>query len=161
MLNRISKNQIILLCIILIVLGGFILWITKTSKQTQLVENHTLNTTAIHHATIDQLTTEAKVSEYIKQHNRLPDYYITKRQAQQQGWRANEGNLCEVLPNRAIGGDRFFNRENQLPVKPKRIWFEADINYHCGHRDAGRLIYSNDGLIFATYDHYRTFKQLY
>ncbi|MDQ1225796.1 guanyl-specific ribonuclease Sa [Pantoea ananatis] len=69
-----------------------------------------------------------------------------------------KGDLCEVLPGRAIGGDRFSNRERKLPERADRQWFEADVNYRCGHREADRLVYSSDGLVFLSTDHYRTFK---
>ncbi|PKH26735.1 ribonuclease N [Enterobacterales bacterium CwR94] len=104
----------------------------------------------------DALTSEVQVVSYLQRHQRLPDYYITKREARKAGWDAREGNLCEVLPGKAIGGDRFGNREKQLPVKSGRQWFEADINYQCGHRGADRLLYSSDGLIYVTRDHYRS-----
>lgn len=104
---------------------------------------------------IEQLTQQDRVVNYVRRHQRLPDYYITKKQARRAGWDARAGNLCEVLPGHAIGGDRFANREKQLPERAKRIWREADINYRCGRRDADRLLYSNDGLIYITRDHYR------
>ncbi|MCH5717378.1 ribonuclease domain-containing protein [Niabella hibiscisoli] len=64
-----------------------------------------------------------------------------------------------MLPGRAIGGDVFSNREGGLPSAEKRKWFEADLNYKCGRRNADRLLYSNDGLVYVTYDHYKTFQQ--
>ncbi|WP_075181813.1 ribonuclease domain-containing protein [Pantoea sp. 1.19] len=103
----------------------------------------------------DALTAEVQVVNYLRQHRRLPDYYVTKREARAAGWDARAGNLCEVLPGKAIGGDRFGNREQQLPMKAGRQWFEADINYRCGRRGAERLLYSTDGLIYLTRDHYR------
>ncbi|AYO40002.1 ribonuclease [Serratia sp. P2ACOL2] len=106
---------------------------------------------------IDQLTQQKRVVSYLQQHQRLPDYYITKKQAREQGWDARNGNLCSVLPGKAIGGDRFSNREGQLPVARSRVWREADINYQCGRRGADRLLYSSDGLIFVTRDHYKNF----
>ncbi|MFI8417985.1 ribonuclease [Serratia sp. NPDC078593] len=106
---------------------------------------------------IDQLTQQKRVVSYLKQHQRLPNYYISKKQARNQGWDARNGNLCSVLPGKAIGGDRFSNREGRLPATHKRVWHEADINYQCGRRGADRLLYSNDGLIFVTRDHYKTF----
>ena len=109
---------------------------------------------------IDILTEEKKVTDYLKENGELPDYYITKKEAQKKGWVAKEGNLCEVLPGRAIGGDIFTNREKTLPVKNGRIWYEADINYNCGRRNAQRIVYSNDGLIFVTHDHYKNFEEV-
>ncbi len=106
---------------------------------------------------IDQLTQQKRVVSYLQQHQRLPDYYLTKKQAREQGWDARNGNLCSVLPGKAIGGDRFSNREGQLPTASRRIWREADINYQCGRRGADRLLYSSDGLIFVTRDHYKNF----
>ena len=108
-------------------------------------------------ASIDQLTQQQRVVSYLQRHQRLPDYYISKRQAREQGWDARSGNLCSVLPGKAIGGDRFSNREGRLPSAHKRVWREADINYRCGRRGADRLLYSSDGLIFVTRDHYKNF----
>ncbi|WP_047681978.1 MULTISPECIES: ribonuclease domain-containing protein [Xenorhabdus] len=109
---------------------------------------------------IDILTEHHRVADYVHQHSRLPDYYITKKQARRLGWDTRKGNLCEVLPGKAIGGDRFSNRENKLPNQKDRQWFEADVNYKCGHRGSNRLLYSNDGLIYLTLDHYKTFTKL-
>lgn len=106
---------------------------------------------------IDRLTQQQTVVSYLQQHQRLPDYYVTKKQAREQGWDPRAGNLCAVLPGKAIGGDRFSNREGQLPSAGGRVWREADINYQCGRRGADRLLYSSDGLIFVTRDHYKNF----
>lgn len=108
---------------------------------------------------IDVLTREEVVVAYLKQHRDLPEYYINKKTARQLGWNAGAGNLCRVLPGKAIGGDIFFNREKKLPEQKGRIWREADINYNCGNRNSQRLLFSNDGLIFATYNHYKSFQQ--
>ncbi|MDX7988610.1 barnase [Xenorhabdus sp. 12] len=109
---------------------------------------------------IDVLTEQNRVADYLRQHHKLPDYYITKKQARSLGWEARRGNLCDVLPGRAIGGDNFSNRENKLPSEHGRKWFEADVNYRCGHRGSDRLLYSNDGLIYLTVDHYKNFTRL-
>ncbi|MFS2225829.1 ribonuclease domain-containing protein [Pantoea sp. B65] len=110
---------------------------------------------------ISALTAERRVVSYLQQHQRLPDYYISKNQARRQGWQPQEGNLCTRLPGKAIGGDRFANREGRLPQPPGRQWYEADVNYQCGHRTADRLVYSGDGLIFITRDHYRSFQKVH
>ncbi|PIJ49527.1 ribonuclease [Erwinia sp. OLTSP20] len=109
---------------------------------------------------ITALTRQQRVISYLQQHQRLPDVYISKNQARRQGWNPAQGNLCQVLPGRAIGGDRFSNREQQLPQQAGRKWFEADINYRCGRRGSDRLLYSSDGLIFVTHDHYQHFQQV-
>lgn len=109
---------------------------------------------------ISVLTQQLRVADYLQQHQQLPDYYIHKGEARRQGWDPAKGNLCSVLPGRAIGGDRFSNREGGLPDKSGRRWFEADVNYQCGRRGTDRMLYSNDGLIFVTKDHYRHFEQV-
>jgi hypothetical protein len=91
------------------------------------------------------------------QHGRLPEHYLTKAEARALGWRPGR-DLCEVAPGRVLGGDRFANREQRLPDRPGRVWFEADLDYACGRRGPRRLVYSNDGLIFVTLDHYRSFE---
>ena len=56
--------------------------------------------------------------------------------------------------------DRYLNYDLKLPVSRDRIWYEADINYTGGKRNRERILYSNDGLIFVTYDHYQTFYEI-
>jgi len=106
---------------------------------------------------IEQLTEEKTVINYIKQNHRLPDYYITKNEARKLGWNASKGNLCEVLPGRAIGGDKFGNRENQLPQGGK--YYEADVNYNCGNRNADRIIFTRNGEVYLTKNHYKSFEK--
>ncbi|WP_246028049.1 ribonuclease domain-containing protein [Paenibacillus xylaniclasticus] len=106
------------------------------------------------------LTSFKDVSDYIRQHRTLPDNFITKKEAEQLGWVASKGNLNEVAPGKSIGGDRFGNREGLLPKSKNRIWYEADINYKKGPRGADRILYSNDGLIYMTTDHYKTFTNI-
>lgn len=106
---------------------------------------------------ISALTAEKVVVDYVKKHHQLPDYYVTKSKARSQGWSPSRGNLCDVLPRKAIGGDRFGNRERKLP-QGKR-YYEADINYDCGRRDVDRLIYTLEGEVWVTYDHYQSFNK--
>ncbi|MED4654951.1 ribonuclease domain-containing protein, partial [Bacillus pseudomycoides] len=100
------------------------------------------------------------VTKYIKEHKKLPDNYITKDQAEALGWNNRAGNLHQVAPGKSIGGDIFENRKNQLPNTSGRTWYEADINYLSGYRGNDRIVYSNDGLIYKTSDHYKTFTQI-
>lgn len=108
---------------------------------------------------IDELTNDEIVVKYLKEHGELPDYYITKSEAKSLGWVPSKGNLCEVAPGRAIGGDIWTNRQKSLPTKSGRRYFEADLNYNCGNRNADRVVFSNDGLVFVTHDHYRNFEE--
>ena len=93
-------------------------------------------------------------------YNRLPDYYVTKNNAEASGWVGSQGNLNTVLPGKTIGGDVYQNRDAKLPTASGRIWYEADINYISGYRNSERILYSNDGLIFVSYDHYHTFYEI-
>lgn len=101
------------------------------------------------------------VALYIHTYNKLPENFITKSEANEMGWDSQTGNLWEVANAYVIGGDNFGNREKLLPTKEGRKYFEADVNYEGGYRGAERLVYSNDGLIFYTEDHYESFEQLY
>lgn len=140
--------------VLLLMVAGFIFFTNKKETNSgSLLQADT----AI--ASIDKLTSEEVVVPYVKKHQKLPDYYITKNEARKQGWIAAEGNLCKVLPCKAIGGDVFSNREGLLPSSGDRKWYEADLNYKCGRRNADRLLYSNDGLIYVTHDHYKTFEK--
>jgi len=77
------------------------------------------------------------------------------------GWKARRMNLADVLPGMMIGGDGFENAEGKLPDVPGRAWYEADIGYIAGPRNAERVVYSNDGLVFVTVDHFFTFYSLH
>ena len=91
--------------------------------------------------------------------NRLPDRYLTKREAEALGWRPGE-DLCRMARGRVIGGDRFHNRERRLPEARGRTWREADLDFDCGRRGARRLVFSSDGLIYVTVDHYESFREV-
>ena len=106
-------------------------------------------------------TSKEQVAAYINRFDRLPSNYITKEQARKLGWVSSQGNLNKVAPGKSIGGDRFGNYEQLLPTKKGRQYFECDIDYHGGRRNAKRIIFSNDGLIYYTEDHYNTFELLY
>jgi hypothetical protein len=146
-------NKLILMAIIIAtVIAGF-----SAQRCTEWSSSNALRDAQGQQQSMGQLTRQQTVVSYLHQHQRLPEYYITKKQAREQGWESRDSNLCSVLPGKAIGGDRFFNREGQLPNADYRVWREADINYQCGQRGADRLLYSNDGLIFVSRDHYKNF----
>ena len=87
--------------------------------------------------------------------------FISKTRAREAGWNPQEGNLDKVCPGKSIGGSVFYNDDGALPDAPGRTWHECDINYQGGHRGPERIVYSNDGLVYYTPDHYQTFEQLY
>lgn len=82
------------------------------------------------------------------------------KEAEKLGFKNFLGNLSVVVPDRMITRGVYKNRNGHLPSKQGRIWYEADINYKGGFRDGQRIIYSNDGLIFVSYDHYQTFFEI-
>lgn len=104
-------------------------------------------------------TTPQDVADYIHTFGTLPGNFITKKQAQKLGWESSAGNLWDVAPGKSIGGDKFGNYEGILPDTTS--YHECDVNYDGGFRDAERIIYGDDGSIYYTNDHYKTFTQLY
>jgi len=106
------------------------------------------------------LTSFSEVASCLQEKGRLPENFITKSEARKRGWDPARGNLWDVAPGRSIGGDVFHNREGKLPHRPGRIWYEADIGYRGGRRTPWRIVFSNDGQIYKTEDHYRTFSRI-
>ena len=101
-----------------------------------------------------------EVALYIHTYGHLPSNYITKREAQNLGW--SGGSLKKYAPGCCIGGDRFGNYEGLLPKVKGRTYTECDIGtMNSSSRGAKRIIFSNDGLIYYTNDHYESFTQLY
>lgn len=86
---------------------------------------------------------------------KLPPRYATKDEAAAHGWHG--GGLCAVWPGHMIGGDIFRNFGKALPPAPGRVYREADLDPDCRGRGPKRLIFSNDGRIFVTLDHYNSF----
>ena len=74
------------------------------------------------------------------------------------GWDNAKGNLWDVAEGKSIGGDRFGNREGLLPNAQGRTWYECDIDYQGGYRGKERLVFSDDGLIYYSDDHYASFE---
>ncbi len=100
------------------------------------------------------------VALYIHTYGHLPPNYITKAEASALGW--SGGSLEKYAPGMCIGGDRFGNREGILPKKKGRVYTECDIDtMGAKSRGAKRIVFSNDGLIYYTDDHYETYTQLY
>ena len=100
------------------------------------------------------------VALYIHTYGHLPGNYITKAEAEALGW--SGGSIEKYAKGKAIGGDYFGNYEGLLPKKSGRKYYECDIDTKgAKSRGAKRIIFSNDGLIFYTDDHYESFTQLY
>lgn len=121
------------------------------AKESSILENSSDN------YSIDELTKDEKVIAYVKSNHQLPDFYITKSEAKSKGWIPSKGNLCDVLKGKAIGGDKFSNREKQLPKGEQ--YYEADVNYNCGNRNADRIIFTKNGDVWLTKNHYKSFEK--
>lgn len=105
-------------------------------------------------------TTAEDVALYLHTYGHLPDNFITKKEAQALGWPG--GSLEPYAPGKCIGGDYFGNYEGLLPKAKGRSYSECDINtLGAKSRGAERIIYSNDGLIYYTGDHYESYELLY
>lgn len=105
-------------------------------------------------------TTKEDVALYIHVYGKLPSNFITKKEAEALGW--SGGSLEKYAANKCIGGSRFGNYEGRLPEKKGRSYTECDIDtLGAKSRGAKRIVFSNDGLIYYTQDHYETFELLY
>ena len=105
-------------------------------------------------------TTKEDVALYIYTYGHLPDNFITKKEAEALGW--SGGGLDDYAYGCCIGGNRFGNYEGLLPEADGRKYTECDIDtMHASKRGAKRIVFSNDGLIYYTDDHYKSFTLLY
>ena len=107
------------------------------------------------------ITAPQDIADYIFAHGTLPDNFLTKSEARQLGWDSSQNYVSDVAPGYSIGGDRFGNYEGLLPDASGRKWYEADANYTAGPRGAERILYSSDGLVYYTNDHYQTFTEMH
>ncbi|HWQ97297.1 MAG TPA: ribonuclease domain-containing protein [Clostridia bacterium] len=105
-------------------------------------------------------TTKEDVSLYLYTYGHLPENFITKSEARALGW--SGGGLDGYADGKCIGGDRFGNNEGLLPEANGRKYYECDIDtLHADDRGPKRIVFSNDGLIYYSGDHYDSFEQLY
>lgn len=105
-------------------------------------------------------TSKDDVALYIYLYGHLPSNFITKKEAEKLGWKG--GSLEPYAPDKCIGGSRFGNYEGLLPEKDGRTYTECDIDtLGADKRGAKRIVFSNDGLIYYTEDHYESFELLY
>jgi len=105
-------------------------------------------------------TSKEDVAGYLYLYGHLPSNFITKKEAEKLGWEG--GSLEPYAPGMCIGGNRFGNYEGILPEKKGRSYTECDIDtLGADKRGAKRIVFSNDGLIYYTEDHYNTFELLY
>ena len=101
------------------------------------------------------------IADYLFEHGELPDNFITKKEAQALGWDSSRNYVSDVAPGKSIGGDWFGNYQGKLPRARGRTFRECDCNYVKGRRKDDRIVWSSDGRVWFTDDHYETFTELF
>lgn len=130
------------------------------SKNTSTTEKKQIDETDGYLDKDGSYTSKEDVMNYLIEYGQLPSNFITKKEAKKLGWFG--GNLEPYAPGKCIGGDYFGNYEKVLPVVSGRTYHECDIDtLNANSRGAKRIIYSNDGQIYYTDNHYKTFTLLY
>lgn len=127
--------------------------VTTTTKASEMEKPAAIDENGVY-------TTKEDVALYIHTYGCLPSNFITKKEAQALGWEG--GSLEPYAPGKCIGGNYFGNYEGLLPEKNGRSYTECDIDtLGKKSRGAKRIVFSNDGLIYYTEDHYESFILLY
>ena len=119
----------------------------------------TVTTAAPKEEAAGPITDPQGIADYIFAHGCLPPNFITKAEAQALGW--DGGDLSRYAPGKSIGGDSFGNYEGKLPKAKGRKFNECDARYSGGKRGGERIVYSSDGHVWYTADHYETFTELF
>ena len=101
------------------------------------------------------------IADYLFEHGELPDNFITKKEAMALGWDSSRNYVSDVAPGKSIGGDWFGNYQGKLPRAKGRTFRECDCNYVKGRRKDDRIVWSSDGRVWFTDDHYETFTELF
>ena len=96
---------------------------------------------------------------WMKHHSVLPEYYASEFDFRALGWKPGQS-PSKFAEGKMMTRGIYLNDDGHLPSALGRIWYEADINYYDGKRNKHRLLWSNDGLLFTTYDHYGTFHEI-
>jgi len=136
---------------------------TETEEAVETDSDNARNSDDSDDAAIDEdgvYTSKEDVSLYIYTYKKLPSNFITKEEARALGWEG--GSLEDYAPGMCIGGNTFGNYEGLLPEADGRTYTECDIDtLYASSRGAKRIVFSNDGLIYYTDDHYESFTLLY
>ena len=102
--------------------------------------------------------TKEEVALYIHTYGKLPSNYMTKSEARKLGWES--GALHLVVEDKCIGGDIYSNYEGSLP-EINGNYYECDIDTLTKkQRGAKRIVFSDEGDIYYTEDHYDTFEKI-
>lgn len=107
------------------------------------------------------IITPQAIADYLFAHGELPPNFITKKEARDLGWGSLYRYISDAAPGKSIGGDYFGNYEGLLPTGRGIRYIEADCNYVTGPRKAERIIYSSEGRVWYTGDHYQSFQEMF
>ena len=148
---------------------GYVENVTKTEEETtqeETTEEESIQETITEESLQETLaqdgfyTSKEDVALYLYTYGTLPDNFITKKEARNLGWEG--GGLDDFAKGHCIGGDKFGSYEGLLPQEDGRQYYECDIDtMNQQSRGAKRIVFSNDGLIYYTDDHYKSFELLY
>ena len=157
--NNLLTSVIAVALVIILSLLGF--GQDANTPSTPITEPTTVTTAPVQ--TLDEdghYNSKEDVALYIHLYGKLPENYITKAECQDLGYSTQQAS--SAVPDGAIGGDKFGNREGLLPDAPGRTWTECDIDtWGKASRGTKRIVFSNDGLVYYTDDHYESFELLY
>ena len=156
--NKLVRLFVLLLAVILL-MSGCTASASGKNKKNKATPTPTLTPEAT--VTPGPMDAAQELADYIFEHGKLPENYIRKKDAEAQGWKTTYRYVGDIGPGITIGGDYFGNYEQKLPVVKGRKYYEADCYYEGGPRNEYRIIYSNDGHIWYTEDHYNTFVELF
>ena len=164
-MNRLKKTFLPVILIIALLFTGCEIVLEDDETESESVRHTTVTEveTETESQAIDRdgsYTTAEDVALYIYTYGELPSNFMTKNEARELGWEG--GSLEPYAPGMCIGGDWYGNYEGMLPETNGREYHECDINtLGASSRGAERIVFSNDGLIYYTDDHYETFTLMY
>lgn len=158
-MKNLKKTLVGLIAAALLVVG----WVTGIlpAEEIQGADYAVTTVTQVTQVETAAITEPQAIADYIFQHGCLPDNFITKAEAEALGWDKTTNYVGDVAPGKSIGGDRFGNYEGLLPKATGRTYYEADCYYDGAARNGHRIVYSNDGLVYYTADHYETFTEMH
>ena len=164
-MNRLKKTFLPVILIVALLFTGCEIVLEDDETESESVRHTTVTEveTETESQAIDRdgsYTTAEDVALYIYTYGELPSNFMTKNEARELGWEG--GSLEPYAPGMCIGGDWYGNYEGMLPETNGREYHECDINtLGASSRGAERIVFSNDGLIYYTPDHYETFTLMY
>lgn len=149
------KSFIILILIVIVTCLCIVCYFGKSNEKQNIYNKRPICESNSEYS-IDYLTSMQNVTLCLEA-GIVPKFYLTKEEAKERGWKPKKGNLCEMIPNHAIGGDYYYNKDGKLPVDHE--FREFDINFTCSCRGAERLAVSTNDPTHQYYskDHYKNF----